>query len=294
MNAYYSEEFLAEAIASVVNQTYLNWEIILWENESSDRTREIAESFNDSRIRYFYAPDKVSLYESRMNALDGCKGDLVAFLDCDDTWMPEKLEIQIKAFRDPSCVVSTTDFITTYEFERSSIFHRRQVRCETYRKPAMNVVEAITNYSVGMSTVIIRASSAKKVLPNPPPKFFMIEDVDITTRMMIYGILVPVKRALTDYRVHGHNYSTQTNPFGNEWETWVLNLNELEISESDKKALTAYGESQILNSRYRTAVMMGNRIVALRQCFRMSRSISRHKRLLVLALPLKITQKIVR
>ena len=172
MNAYYSGEFLAEAIESVVEQTYSNWEIILWENESSDGTCQIAESFNDSRIRYFFAPDKVSLYESRMNALHGCQGDLVAFLDCDDTWMPEKLEIQIKVFRDPSCMVSTTDFITTYEFERSSIFHCRLVRCETYRKPVVNVVEAITNYSIGMSTVMIRASSAKEILPNPPPSIF--------------------------------------------------------------------------------------------------------------------------
>ena len=90
MNAYYSEEFLAEAIASVVSQTYSNWEIILWENESSDDTREIAESFNDPRIRYFFAPDKVSLYESRMNAFKKARGEFVAFLDCDDLWMPEK------------------------------------------------------------------------------------------------------------------------------------------------------------------------------------------------------------
>ncbi len=294
MNAYYSEEFLAEAIASVVAQTYSNWEIILWENQSSDGTREIAESFNDPRIHYFFAPDKVSLYESRMNALHGCQGDLVAFLDCDDTWMLEKLEIQIKVFRDPSCMVSTTDFIIKNESQHSSIFHRRQVRCETYRKPVFNVVEAITNYSVGMSTVMIRASAARESLPKFPPQFFMIEDVDIVTRIMTDGILVPVRRALTSYRVHGDNYSTQTDPYGNEWETWVSNLDELVISESDKKALTAWGESQILNSRYRTAVLMGNRIVALRQCFRMSRSISRGKRLLVLALPLKVTQKIVR
>jgi len=229
-----------------------------------------------------------------MNALNECQGDLAAFLDCDDTWMPEKLEIQSRVFRDPSCVVSTTDFTVTYESEHSSIFHRRRGRCETYRKPVVNVVEAITNYSIGMSTVMIRVSAARESLPKIPPQFFMIEDVDIVTRIMTSGILIPVRKALTRYRVHGDNYSTQADPYGNEWEAWILNLNDLEISVSERKFLTAYGESQILNSRYRAAVLMGNRIVALRQCFRMSPSISRGKRLLALALPLKVTQKIVR
>jgi len=294
MNAYYSEEFLAEAIASVVSQTYSNWEIILWENESSDGTREIAESFNDPRIRYFFAPDKVSLYESRMNAFNEAQGEFVAFLDCDDLWQPEKFKWQIEVFQNPTCVVSSTDYVIKNEAQRPMMFCRKERRYRTYRKPEFSVVKAIENYRVGLSTLMIRVSAAREFLPKSPPPFTMIEDVDIVTRMMTGGTLVPVPRALTSYRVHENNYSRQTDPFRNELQTWISNICDLVLSDGDKKSLTTWGETQILNSRYRAAVLTGNRTLAFQQCFKMNRSIPKMKRLLALALPLKMTQTIVR
>ena len=101
MNAHNSEAFLTEALASVVAQSYTNWEVILWDNASSDGSQAVAEYFADDRIHYFQAPDKVSLYQSRVNALARASGLLVAFLDCDDTWHPEKLSRQVREFTDP-------------------------------------------------------------------------------------------------------------------------------------------------------------------------------------------------
>ena len=55
MNCYNGEKFLREAIESVLAQTYNNWELIFWDNQSTDRSAEIFKSYFDKRLKYFYA-----------------------------------------------------------------------------------------------------------------------------------------------------------------------------------------------------------------------------------------------
>ena len=100
MNCHNGEKFLAEAINSVLNQTYKNWELIFWNNSSSDQSEKIFKSFKDKRLRYFYTKKKVSLYISRNAAIKKTKGNFVAFLDVDDTWLPNKLKLQLEKFKD--------------------------------------------------------------------------------------------------------------------------------------------------------------------------------------------------
>lgn len=96
--AYNSEKFIAETILSVLAQSYQDWEMIIVDDGSTDRTSEIVSSFQekDSRIKYFYnATNKGSAF-SRNIALQKAQGEWIAFLDSDDLWHPEKLEKQIE------------------------------------------------------------------------------------------------------------------------------------------------------------------------------------------------------
>ena len=88
--------------ASVFDQTHINWEIIFWDNQSTDNSRNIVLSFNDKRIRYYFASTHESLYSSRNYAIEKADGDLIAFLDTDDSWLPSKLKTQVKEFEDDS------------------------------------------------------------------------------------------------------------------------------------------------------------------------------------------------
>jgi glycosyltransferase involved in cell wall biosynthesis len=97
INCYNSEEFLGQAIESIFNQTYQNWEIIFWDNASSDSSAAIAQSFGD-RVRYYFSPVLTNLGKARNGALKMAKGTLVGFLDCDDLWHPQKLEQQVNLF----------------------------------------------------------------------------------------------------------------------------------------------------------------------------------------------------
>lgn len=97
INCHNSAQYLKTAIDSVFEQTYDNWEIIFWDNASSDESADIAKSYGH-RIRYFFNSTKTNLGSARNSALSKVRGELVGFLDCDDVWHPKKLEEQIKLF----------------------------------------------------------------------------------------------------------------------------------------------------------------------------------------------------
>lgn len=94
MNCYNGEKYLKEAIDSVYLQTYQNWEIIFWDNASTDNSSEIARNY-DGKLRYFLGEKTVPLYAARNYALEKSRGEYIAILDCDDIWLPAKLEEQI-------------------------------------------------------------------------------------------------------------------------------------------------------------------------------------------------------
>src|SRR5262245_28935708 len=95
-----AEKFLQEAIASVLTQTYPNWELILVNEGSVDASIDIAMSHARSRpkkIRYFTHEGRVNLgmSASRNLGIENARGTYIAFLDADDVWMPAKLEEQV-------------------------------------------------------------------------------------------------------------------------------------------------------------------------------------------------------
>ena len=65
INCYNGEKYIREAIDSVIAQTYANWEIIFWDNQSIDSSASIVKSYNDVRIKYYYAPTHTLLYDAR-------------------------------------------------------------------------------------------------------------------------------------------------------------------------------------------------------------------------------------
>ena len=91
MNCYNGEKFLKEAINSVYNQKYQNWEIIFWDNQSTDKSKEIIETLKNDKVKYFYSKEHTNLGKARAEAINKASGDFIAFLDVDDLWDPEKI-----------------------------------------------------------------------------------------------------------------------------------------------------------------------------------------------------------
>jgi glycosyltransferase involved in cell wall biosynthesis len=100
---YQRRAVLEEAIRSVLAQTYERFEVLVEDDGSTDGTAEMVAGLGDPRVRYAWAPNKGYPAPVRNAAVRRAKGELVAFLDSDDVWLPEKLEKQVTALlRDAS------------------------------------------------------------------------------------------------------------------------------------------------------------------------------------------------
>ena len=95
MPSYNTARFIKEAIESVLNQTYQNFEIIIVDDCSTDNTDEVIAAITDERIKYIKNQKNSGAAISRNRALREARGKWIAFLDSDDVWLPEKLEKQI-------------------------------------------------------------------------------------------------------------------------------------------------------------------------------------------------------
>lgn len=98
ITTYNRAELLRRAINSVLSQTFADWEIIIWDDGSSDHTRIVVESYNDSRIRYFFSKNHGKSHALNQ-ALKMARGYYLAILDDDDEWFPEKLDFQVTVMR---------------------------------------------------------------------------------------------------------------------------------------------------------------------------------------------------
>lgn len=94
MPAYNQGQYVAEAITSVLNQTYQNWELIVVNDGSTDSTAPEVSQFRDERVKYLYQMNR-GVSEARNVAIAASAGDYLAFLDADDLWAPGKLETQV-------------------------------------------------------------------------------------------------------------------------------------------------------------------------------------------------------
>lgn len=110
MPSWNTERFIAETIQSVIEQTYENWELLIVDDCSSDNTDEVVASFKDDRIKYFHNERNIGAALTRNRAMQEAKGEWIAFLDSDDLWMPEKLELQIAFMKENGYQLSFTEY----------------------------------------------------------------------------------------------------------------------------------------------------------------------------------------
>jgi len=96
---YNRSDMLAQAMRSVLAQTYRDFELVIVDDGSTDNTREVVEGFGDPRIRYVWQENQ-ERSAARNRGVAEASAELVAFLDSDDLWFPEKLEVQLPLFRE--------------------------------------------------------------------------------------------------------------------------------------------------------------------------------------------------
>ena len=87
MNCHNGEKYLNKSLTSVISQSYKNWELIFWNNKSTDKSEKIFKSFRDPRFKYFKSNYYQKLYKARNSAHKKMQRKYIAFIDTDDWWL---------------------------------------------------------------------------------------------------------------------------------------------------------------------------------------------------------------
>ena len=202
INNYNGEKYLGQAVDSVLEQTWKNFEVIFWDNQSIDLSKEIFQSYKDPRLKYFYAPEHTPLYNARNLAINESRGEFLAFLDVDDFWFKDKLEKQMKLFDDPSVGFAGSNYCIVNELTNRTFVANKKPLSEGW------VVESfLKNYRLGLLTLMIRKRSFEGLDRPFDSRFHMIGDMDLAVRMAAKYRFAYVDEVLACNRKHGKNAS---------------------------------------------------------------------------------------
>lgn len=203
MNCLNCLKYLEEAIDSVYAQTYKNWEIIFWDNASTDNSAEIAKKYDD-KLRYFSGDKTVPLGHARNFAIEKTRGDYIAFLDCDDIWLPDKLEKQIDIFdakQDVMLVYSNCYVVDSDgDIIRTAFESQKPVRGYIFN-------ELLSSYNfIPLLTAVIKKEVLNEIglFGND---YKIASDYDLFLRIAHKYPVDYVERSLAKYRVHDSNLS---------------------------------------------------------------------------------------
>jgi len=232
MNCFNGEQYLNEALTSILNQSYSFWEVIFWDNRSNDSSAKIFNSYKDKRFKYFYAKEHTSLYQARNLAIEKSKGDFIAFLDTDDLWAKDKLNLQMSYFSNPEVgVVYSNYWMLKKNIKKKKLYTNRSLLSGKIYN------ELINSYNIGILTTVIRKKFYLKLKKSFDYRFSIIGDFDLFLRLSKLCLFRGIQEPLASYRLHGKNLSILNKEKEiKEFEIW-LKENKSNLSSREIKKL---------------------------------------------------------
>ena len=202
INCYNGEKYLKDALLSIKAQTYKNWELIFWDNRSTDNSVKILKSLKIKNLKYFLSKKHTSLYAARNLAIQKTKGEYIGFIDVDDLWEKNKLKQQIKHFNDEKTIVVYGNlWLKNEKNNKKKKFINYHVRGGYIYK------DLIEKYNVGILTSLIKKSLLKKSKVNFDNKYDIIGDFDFFIRLSKKYKFQFIKEPVATYRIHQQNLS---------------------------------------------------------------------------------------
>jgi len=194
---YNHAQFLPAAIESVRAQTYAPTEIIVVDDFSTDNTEEVVASYAPY-VTYIKSANKGIVATSRNVGTRAARGEYIAFLDADDVWAPNKLELQLPHFADPAVVAVASDL--SYSGARRYSQSRRGAGPAGYRD--YRNLEIVNDNPVATSSVVMRRRDLDRVGGfDESPDFRFIEDWELWLRLTVDKSVRVLQEPLVIYRI---------------------------------------------------------------------------------------------
>jgi len=230
MPAYNAEKFISKSIESVLQQTYQNWELLVVNDGSKDNTSSVVSSFHDARIKLIEQVNG-GVSKARNTGITNSTGEFIAFLDSDDLWLKDKLEIQVKyLMKNQNIVLSYGDYLSFIEDRK--IIENKQL----YPFKIKDLKKRLLVFNFIATLTVMVKSDVLKATGGFDTELFGPEDWDLWIKISQKGSIGYIKENLAMYREHEGGISKNKKRQLNE-EYKVINRH---ILQSNNEILKKY------------------------------------------------------
>jgi len=233
MPTYNQANFIGDAIASVLNQSYKNWELLVIDNTSTDGTGRFLATIQDSRLRVLGIENEGVIARSRNLGITNSRGELIAFLDSDDLWEKHKLEIAVKEIENGAGFV----FHDMTEIDSAGRVTGSRISREL-KSPAWRDLMVRGNV-IANSSVLTRRSLLLKIGGmNEAPDLIAVEDFNAWLKIAFLDVRFKhISGELGCYRIHQGSMSLSSTVAGPAFPAFSEFQDR--ISRSDRRKISA-------------------------------------------------------
>ena len=207
MPVYNGEKYIQEAINSIINQTYSNWELVIVDDGSTDNTASIIKKFDDSRIKYVYQKNQ-GPSAARNKGIGLAEGNYIAFIDADDMYVKDKLEKQVAYLEETPAVDIVYNDIKVIDVSSRVLYTLKSEGIYQNREDFLSVLLFRQIIPLPPS-ILAKKKCFEKIRFNT--KYVHGEDYDLTIRLAQENKYGYLKESLYLYRRHENNLTNDHN-----------------------------------------------------------------------------------
>ena len=218
--SYNYQDYIKEAVQSVLDQTYKDWELIIVDDCSTDNSVEVIKSFKDERIKLFINEKNLGLKETVKRGIENATGEWVVFLESDDILTPDYIEKKVeiaKKYTDINLIFNDCEFFGDENKVRDFNIALGKTRAVLRRKTYPNKMFYnfyLSNKIFTFSSVMAKREDLMKMSFNPPMDCLL--DWWLWVQMSYAGKFYYLPETLTKWRLHTDSYIYKSNHYSPE------------------------------------------------------------------------------
>lgn len=195
---YNSEKYIGEAIESILNQTYRNFELIIVDDGSTDNTIQVINKYTDNRIRVVQNKKNMGIPYTRNIGLNEARGKYLVLMDADDISYPTRIETQVNYMENnPNIVAAGTAYKHIGNTKKKRVINKKGMSSN------LTKIKLLFGSPLANATSIIRLSIVREKNLKYDEEFFVAQDYKFWVELSKYGELAVIPKLLYKYRI-GH------------------------------------------------------------------------------------------
>tara|TARA_B110000438_G_scaffold247415_1_gene249535 strand:- start:5361 stop:6272 length:912 start_codon:yes stop_codon:yes gene_type:complete len=284
VNCYNGESYLEECLTSIQNQTYQNWEVIFWDNHSTDSSKQIFKKFTDKRFKYYLSPAHMNLYEARDLAVKASSGDFITFCDVDDFWEKNRLQFPIPLFKNKNIgIVYCNQWLLNNKTKKKTKLNKGTLLRGNLFSEIISKKTSVT-----ILTAIVRKSEYLNLDTGFNKNYQIIGDFDFFVRISKKCTYDCVQEPLVFYRLHENNFTRKNRELElEELEKWHHNIKSL-LSDKELGLI----KEMILYKKITVLIFKKQLTNSFKYILKYPNNFKKIKLLLALSLPTSILEKL--